>query len=79
MKTYLLNCLIGLDQWANCLLGGNNPDETISSTVGRKAMRGVRWARWAEAAIDWLFETIGGAPGHCRRMIEWDERRENCL
>lgn len=75
MRRYVLNLLIAWDQWANCLLGGNNPDETISSAVGRKAMRGVRWALVAERVIDALFAALGDGPGHCRRVIEWDETR----
>lgn len=66
---YALNVLIALDQVFNCLLGGNNPDETISSAVGRKAIKGVRWALVAERVIDWLFEALGAEPGHCRRNI----------
>jgi hypothetical protein len=34
IKTYFSNTLIGLDQFANTLLGGY-PDETISSRMGR--------------------------------------------
>ena len=34
IRRYILNNLIALDQWGNVLLGGNNPDETISSAVG---------------------------------------------
>lgn len=74
MRRYLLNLLIAFDQWANCLFGGNNPDETISSAVGRKAIAGRKWALVAERVIDALFRALGDAPGHCRRMIEWDER-----
>ncbi len=74
MRRYLLNLLIACDQWANCLLGGNNPDETISSAVGRRAVRGVRWALHAERAINALFSALG-EPDHCRRSIEWDERK----
>ena len=73
IRRYILNNLIALDQWGNVLLGGNNPDETISSAVGRRAIRGKRWARWAEQAIDALFVLLGSKPGHCQRMIEWDE------
>lgn len=40
MRRYLLNALIALDQLGNALLAGNNPDETISSAVGRKAAAG---------------------------------------
>lgn len=35
IRRYILNNLIALDQWGNVLLGGNNPDETISSAVAR--------------------------------------------
>lgn len=73
MRRYLLNTLIALDQLGNVLLAGNNPDETISSAVGRKAMAGKRWALRAERAIDALFVALGSKPGHCRRMIEWAE------
>ncbi|SNS52995.1 hypothetical protein SAMN06295912_108109 [Sphingomonas laterariae] len=53
------------------ILGGPvpDPDETISSKVGRMAVRGRRWALIAERVIDWLFERLGEAPGHCRRNI----------
>ena len=71
---YALNVLIAVDQLGNVLLGGNNPDETISSAVGRKAIKGARWAMATERVIDWIFERLGDGPGHCRRNIEWDER-----
>lgn len=69
----MLRILIALDQLGNVLLGGDNPDETISSAVGRKAMQGRRWAQAAESIIDWLFLRLTGEPGHCRANIEWDE------
>lgn len=70
IRRYLLNALVALDQLGNVLLGGNNPDETISSAVGRKAMAGRRWALIAERAIDWLFYNLTGERGHCRAKIE---------
>jgi hypothetical protein len=43
---YGWNLLIGLDQFANVVLGGN-PDETISSRVGRYLKSGSRpWVRF---------------------------------
>lgn len=66
---YARNLLIALDQWFNVLFGGNNPDETISSAVGRKAMAGRKWALVAETIIDWLFERLTGEVGHCRANI----------
>lgn len=67
--------LIALDQLAYVWIAGwlyvwlghgacPNPDETISSCVGRNAEKGRAWALVAEKAIDALF----GA-GHCRRAI----------
>lgn len=71
--TYAARILLALDQLGNVLLGGNNPDETISSAIGRKAMQGRRWALVAERIIDWLFLRLTGEAGHCRANIEWDE------
>lgn len=34
LKTYFINVLLGLDQFGNTLWGGD-PDETISSRIGR--------------------------------------------
>lgn len=70
---YALRFLIAIDQLGNVILGGDNPDETISSAVGRKAIEGRKWALLAERAIDWLFWRITGARGHCRANVEYDE------
>jgi hypothetical protein len=67
----LLNVLIGLDQTANAAWGGN-PDETISSRVGKAAERGARRAIIAEAAIDMAFSFVGQRH-HCAASIERDE------
>jgi hypothetical protein len=66
--------LISIDQLGGCWIrcwcylfaGGEqpNPDETISSWVGRHAVADERWALASERFIDALF----GA-GHCRRSI----------
>lgn len=72
MKRYIHGLLIGLDQFGNTLFGGN-PDETISSRVGRAALRGSRLGRILEHLIDNLFEWLGEPPQHCLRNIEWDE------
>ncbi|AYJ88137.1 hypothetical protein D3Y57_19285 [Sphingomonas paeninsulae] len=74
LKLWALCVLIALDQLAHCLLGGPkyilfggptpDPDETISSIVGRQAIVGKRWALICEVFIDALF----GA-GHCRSKI----------
>lgn len=38
MKKYLYNILIGIDQLANAILGGD-PDETISSRLGKHIVK----------------------------------------
>lgn len=39
MKQYIFNALIGLDQFANALLGGD-PDMTLSGRMGRAVAEG---------------------------------------
>ncbi len=68
MKRYLLNIALAVDALWNAILGGNRPLELISSAVGRKAIKGVKWALVAEVAIDSMFELFGAEPGHCRRV-----------
>lgn len=43
------------------------PGDSISAVTGRGAIAGKRWALAAERIIDWIFERLGDAPGHCRR------------
>ena len=63
-----MNLLIGLDQWANTLLGGT-PDETISSRAARGKRDGNRWGRGLCRALDWL------DPGHCDQAIKSEQER----
>ena len=42
MKKYLWNILLGLDQFANAILGGD-PSETISSRADKAMRAGKRW------------------------------------
>lgn len=62
---YALRVLIGLDHFANAVLGGS-PSETISSRVGRGALIGDRLALACEVVINALFFW---RPNHCRRAI----------
>ena len=67
---YLFNVLIGLDQFGNTLAGGN-PDETISSRVGRAARKGKRRAILLEALINLIFALPPiSQRGHCEASIE---------
>ncbi len=68
--TWLRNVLVAFDQFVNAILGGNNPRETISSSVGRKARNGKRWAIAAEGVIDVFFAVFAGQRHHCERNIQ---------
>ena len=63
--SYGRRLLIAMDQFWNTVALGD-PDETISSRIGRGAIAGYRLALICEAVIDampWF------GPGHCRRSI----------
>jgi len=76
----LRQLLVAVDQLAYILIavpiyivvGGPTPsaDETISSRVGRAAIKGHRWGLVLEAIIDRLFIVLGADPDHCRRNVE---------
>ena len=62
---YIWNVLIALDQLANALLGGD-PDETLSSRMGKRINTCVfcRFFCWVADKID---------PNHCVKSLEYDE------
>ena len=62
---WVMNVLIGLDQWANAILGGH-PDETISSRAGKNKAKGGWWGKWLCRGLDLI------DPGHCEDAIEHD-------
>lgn len=64
---YVLNILIALDQLANALLLGD-PDETISSRMGKYAERGRGWVPCQLCKLINLFDK-----DHCKNSIELDE------
>lgn len=64
--------LVALDQLGNTLCDGD-PDETISSRVGKAALKGKRWGLVCEYLINALFRAVTGERDHCRKHIEWDE------
>lgn len=68
-----LNVLIGLDQFGNALVGGD-PDETISSRLGKLKVRHgghIPWYRPVSKFVDWGLDKID--PGHSIDAIEEDE------
>jgi len=67
---YWLRVLIGVDQLLNAVFG-RDPDETISSHLGKEARKhGGRlpWHKPFEAFLYACLEAID--PGHCERSIE---------
>ena len=76
----LRQLLVAVDQLVYILIavpiyvvaGGPTPsaDETISSRVGRAAIKGHRWGLVLEAIIDRLFIVLGADPDHCRSNVE---------
>jgi len=83
-KRYILNWLVGLDQWVNTWFAGD-PDETISSRLG-KSHRGdygviaiyVSLPFWLIVnTIFWILEYP--LWNHCERSIEKDEGRDDLL
>ena len=72
VKKYFYSALIGVDQLGNTLLGGD-PDETISSRIGRlkSAKNGIiPWSRPWMKILDFVLETI--QKDHSIKAIEKD-------
>jgi hypothetical protein len=63
IKCYLFNLFIAFDQLLNTIFGGD-PDETISSRMGKTNS-------WIGRAMCWLMDKID--KNHCARVREDDE------
>lgn len=63
------NVFVAYDQLGNALFGGD-PDETISSRVGKGVRNGSRIAMF----FSWYLSTVD--PGHCEKAIEDDEGKD---
>lgn len=68
MKKYIYNILIGIDQLANAILGGD-PDETISSRMGKHLVKKQNCLICK--FLCGLLNLID--PNHCIDAIEKDE------
>ena len=66
VKLYIRNVLVGLDQFANSVLGGS-PDECISSRLARLGRTSRLWA-WCRDRVDDLF-----GKGHCEASEKQDK------
>lgn len=74
MGKWFRNVLIGFDQFINTWIGGD-PEETISSTIGKlKRAHGGKIPfreHWFVYLVDWGLEKID--PGHSIDSIDDDE------
>ena len=67
IKRYFWNILISIDQLFNTLFNGD-PDETISSRIGKKVRDGKKGWRYSLCKVlHWVDK------GHCEKSIEEDE------
>ena len=70
---YLMNILISVDQLGNAFLGGD-PDETISSRLGKLKVRHsgtIPWSRPISRMVDYMLDWLD--PNHSIDAIEEDE------
>ena len=66
--SYLKRVALAYDRAWNAMFGGSDR-ETISSSVGRKAVAGIWWALVAEKVINLIFFLYLGQRNHCRESI----------
>jgi len=69
MCRYFLNVLIAIDQLLNALLAGD-PDETISSRMGKYVARG---RGLIPCMLCKLLDVVFREKDHCKNSIETDE------
>lgn len=76
---YFVNILISLDQFGNTLFGGD-PDETISSRLGKIKIKHngrIPWYRPFSKIIDWGLDKID--KDHSIDAIEEDEGEDGLI
>lgn len=69
MPRYFFNLLIAIDQLLNTLLFGD-PDETISSRMGKYVARG---RGFIPCVLCKLLDAVFREKDHCKNSIETDE------
>jgi hypothetical protein len=70
VATYILNILIGIDQFCTTLIGGY-PDETLSSYAYRMELQGARIGKYVRPFIDGI---LFFDPNHCQQA--WQSERD---
>lgn len=77
MKRYFWNLFIAYDQFCNAICGGD-PDETISSRMGKWAChqeKGIKY--YIGSGICFILNFID--KDHCSKSVEKDEGKEDLL
>ena len=74
-KKWFWNILVGVDQLVNAILGGD-PDETISSRLGKKIAKKADKNNFYWV-LCWLLSKID--PNHCSKSIEEDEGKDEVV
>ena len=77
IQKYVFNILISVDQLGNAVAGGD-PDETISSTLGKlkRAKKGsIPWSRPLARILDMILDRIDR--NHSIDAIEEDEGKDS--
>lgn len=70
---YMWNWLILIDQAFNVLFGGD-PDETISSRMGKLVAKDrCKFCKWTCRALDFI------DPGHCKKSVELDRGKRTII
>jgi hypothetical protein len=80
MLQYLRNILITIDQALNVVFFLGDPDETVSSHIGRVKLangRKVPKRRFVMWALDWVLGKLD--KNHSIKYIEHDEGREGLI
>lgn len=75
IKRWFWNVLIAFDQLGNAILGGD-PDETLSSRLGKVVARNADKNNLAWL-ICWALDKID--PDHCQKSIEADEGKDEVI
>ena len=76
---YIWNLLIALDQLLNAVFGGD-PDETISSRMGKWSSMNENKAGWRHYIAKPLCRVLHVAEAdHCAKSIEADEGKDEVL
>jgi len=78
-KNYFINNLIAIDQLGNALFGGD-PDETISSRLGKlklKHLGTIPWSRPISKIVDFFLDKLDS--NHSIDAIEEDEGKDAIL